>query len=173
MKIVYLIAYEGYQQVEYLASRAVVEKAKIDVVVASSKKGNALAKDGSSTRIDLSVDQVKVEDYRGLVIIGGPGALDWLDNAPVHELIRSFFNAGKMVAAICIAPRILARAGILAGKHVTGWDEDSALGALLESVGAIYKKESVVQDEKIITATGPAAAKDFGQAIVALLKMKK
>lgn len=173
MKILFLIAYEGYQPIEYSVTRAVVANAGIGVVVASNKKGNALASDGSTTPVEILVDNAKAADYDGIVIVGGPGALECLDTAPVYELIRAFFTAKKMVSAICISSRILVSAGVLVGKKATGWDDDSQLADLFKRHDVIHVKQPVVVDGSIITATGPAAAKAFGEAIVTFMTQKK
>jgi len=79
---------------------------------------------------------------------------------------------GKVLAAICIAPGILAAAGVLNNKKVTVWSSamDKSFIRILEKSGAKYLDKSVVSDGKIITASGPDAAQEFAQAIIDRLK---
>ena len=75
--------------------------------------------------------------------------------------------ANKVVAAICIAPRILAKAGALVSHTATGWDEDGLLKGVFEKHGVIYQKASVIRDKRVVTAQGPMAAAEFAHAILA------
>jgi len=80
--------------------------------------------------------------------------------------IKSFYQAGKLVSAICIGPVSLAKANILSGKQVTGWvDEQGTQKNEIESAGATFTGEPVTIDGNIITANGPSAATAFGEAI--------
>ena len=66
--------------------------------------------------------------------------------------------------------KILAHAGVLDGRRVTGWDDDHKLAGILKDAGAEYVHVDVVVDRNIITATGPTVAKEFGQAIIETLQ---
>ena len=76
-------------------------------------------------------------------------------------------EAGKLVGAICIAPRILSEAGILNGKKATVYSSEAGV---LRANGAIYTGKDVEVDGKIVTASGPHAAEQFGNTLVKLLK---
>lgn len=164
--VLLIIAHEGFQPVEYFASKAAIESAGHKVITACDKSGEAnSALDFLPAKVDVEIKDAKGEDYDGVFIIGGPGALDHLDNEETYRLVREAEAAGKLWGAICIAPRILAKAGLLKGKKATGWDGDNKLGEILAGVGAEYIKEPVVVDEKLFTAFGPKAAEEWGKAI--------
>ena len=76
------------------------------------------------------------------------------------------------MAAICIAPEILAKAGVLKEKKATVWSSSIDQGPVefLENEGAEHVEEPVVVDGKIITGNGPEAATEFGQKIVEVLR---
>ncbi len=117
--------------------------------------------------IDINISLVNQEDFAGIVIIGGSGTHILFDNEILLNLISQFFGEGKLVAAICSAPTILANAGILKDKNATcfpGYEDK------LESKGAKLTYENVTIDGNIITANGPDAASEFGTAIVNKLK---
>ena len=89
-----------------------------------------------------------------------------------QEQLKREVKQNKVLAAICISPIILTKAGVLKGKKATVWSsplDKSWIKVLQESGQAIYQEEDVVVDGKIITANGPAAAGRFGQAIVEVL----
>ncbi len=75
--------------------------------------------------------------------------------------------------AICIATRILAKANALTRKRATGWNGDNELEKLYATYDVIYLPEPVVVTENIITASGPAAVKIFGQEIISLIHNNK
>ena len=77
-------------------------------------------------------------------------------------------KARKPLGAICIAPTILAAAGVLEGIKATVWNRDNAESAFLELHGAIFTNESVTQDGLIITGNGPEAAEEFGKIFASL-----
>jgi len=78
----------------------------------------------------------------------------------------------KVLGAICIAPALLAKAGVLQGKKATVWSSplDKSPIKILEKSGAIFVAEEVVSDDGIVTANGPGAAKKFAQALIEALK---
>jgi protease I len=169
--IVLIIASNGYQPIEYATTKKILEQAGFMVTVASDKAGTAVASDETTTPIDMTLDRVIVDHYAAVVLIGGPGALEHLDNETVHTLLKTTYQLKKIIAAICIAPRILAHAGLLKGKRVTGWDGDGELTKILNTFSAIYEPRHVVIDGSIITASGPQAAHEFGTKIVERLSL--
>lgn len=190
-KIVLLIvASEGYQPIEYGHTRAVLEKAGIKVEVASNNPGVAQAKPSvvhskncadpqcakgidpeyASAAVNAILPDVDVNRYAGIFIVGGAGAMEFLDNEATYEVMQNFAKTGKPFGAICISTRILAKAGLLEGKKVTGWNGDNKLEEILKKAKAHYVKLPVVVDGNLITAEGPLAAQQFGSDIVKLIQ---
>ena len=113
-----------------------------------------------------------VSEFDAVVFIGGPGVLTYLDNENSYKIAKDAISQNKLLAAICICPAILAKAGVLNGKKATVWTGplDKSAKNTLEQNGAIYQKDSVVQDGNIISGNGPNAAKAFANKIVDALK---
>lgn len=172
-KVVLVIASEGYQQVEYGAPKKILEEAGFQVVTASNKKVPAIAKDGTTTEVDVILENVRVEDYNGIFFIGGPGALEALDNSKSYRIIKDAAARKMPIGAICISTRILAKAGILKNREATGWDGDGELKKVYEEYGITLNKKSVVVDGNIVTAVGPQNAEEFGTQIIAVLQDNK
>lgn len=173
IKIILVVAHEGYQPTEYEEPKKLLTTAGFDVLTASNKPGAAIAKDGSTTPVDYVLNAIKGDNYDGIFFIGGPGTLENLDNETSYSIIRAAAHAHKPLGAICIATRILAHAGCLTGVKATGWNDDHALEPLYKEYDVIYTPEKVVVDKNIITATGPSAAKEFGHAIYKLCEHLK
>ena len=172
--VLLVIASEGFQQTEYGVTKNVLQDAGFTVATASNKPGTAVAKDGSTADVDTTLDHIVPSNYEGIFFIGGPGALDHLDNNTSYKIIQEAFQQHKPIGAICIATRILAHAGVLRDKYATGWNEDGLLGAIYTECRVTYlPEEKVVVDANVITATDPSAAEQFGKQIVQLLQSKQ
>jgi len=170
-RVVLIIAYQGFQDFEYSETRNVLEKAGADITVASSLKGEAQGKLGKKIEVDKTLEEIKAEDFDALIFIGGPGALEYVDDPLAHQLATQTVNQGKILGAICIAPEILAKAGVLKGRKATVWSSaiDRSPIELLKENGAEYVDQDVVVDKNIITGNGPSAASEFGRKIVDFL----
>jgi protease I len=165
-KVLFVVAYEDFQPIEYRVPKKIVEDAGIGIITASDKPGIAKAKDGSLAPVDIILDHVVPTDYQGIFFIGGPGALEHLDNNRSYNILQEAHAQGILIGAICISTRILAHAGVLKLKNATGWDGDGQLTQIYNEHDVYYVQQPVVYDQHIITATGPSAADEFGQAIV-------
>lgn len=172
-KVLLLVAQKGFQSKEYFDTKYELEHAGIAVVTVAPKRSEAVSHMGDGVMPDLALSEVKLSDYNGVFAIGGPGALEYLDN---EETERIFEEAAQLknypYGAICISPRILAKAGVLTGKRATGWDGDGKLQDVFDSYGVVRVKESVVADGVIVTADGPVAAHDFGKKIGEIVNNK-
>lgn len=152
--------------------KEVLTAAGAEIKTASTEIGTAIGADGGEVEVDLLVKDLNPTDFDVLVFIGGPGCLKYLDNEDSYNLCRETVSQDKVLASICISPVILAKAGVLEGKKATVWSSpmDKSPIKILEERGAVFQEESVVVDGKIITANGPAAAENFGRAIIETLK---
>ncbi len=116
----------------------------------------------------MALEDVDVSQFEKVAFIGGPGAVNFINDSEAHRIARQTVEQGKKLGAICIAPTILARAGVLKGKQATVWDSGGEQAALIESEGASYTGENVTRDGDIVTANGPPAAEEFGRVFGAL-----
>ncbi len=174
ISVLLVIASDGFQQTEYSVTKKVLKDADFKVITASNKAGIAIAKNGSTTHVDIILDHIRVDNYQGIFFIGGPGTLDHLDNSTSYKVLQEAFLQHKPIGAICIATRILAKAGVLRDKYATGWDEDNLLAAIYKENGVTYlPEEKVIVESNVITATDPSVAQQFGEEIVQLLQSKQ
>src|SRR4029077_5623780 len=103
-------------------------------------------------------------------LIGGPGALEHLANKTVLKLMKEATKLHIPRGAICISPRILAEDGLLQGVRATGWNEDHKLPDIFTKHGVQAELDRpVVTDGRVVTANGPRAARQFGEAIVKVI----
>lgn len=170
-KICLVVAFRGFKDEEYFTPKAILEQAGFEVVTASDKKGVAIGADGGETESEIELKDLHPDQFDAILFIGGPGALDHLDNEESYRVIRETVDKNKLLGAICISPSILAKAKALVGKKATVWTSplNKSPVRILEENGAIYQNENVVVDGKVITANGPQAAQEFGQKIKEIL----
>jgi protease I len=165
-RAVMIIAFEGFRDEEYVEPKKVLEKAGIEVATASSKVGIAKGKLGMSVKVDLSLKEVNVPSYDAVIFVGGPGSYAYFDNPVAQGIAKDAVKEQKILAAICAASAILANAGVLKGVKAACF---AGVSDQIKDKGAHYSPSGLEVDGKIITADGPAHAKQFGEKIVKAL----
>ena len=158
-----IIAYEHFRDEEYAEPKKVLEAAGFKVTTASLKTGIAKGKYGLAAPVDLALKDVKAADYDTVIFVGGPGSHGYFNDPTAQAIAQETHDAGKIIAAICAAPSILANAGLLKGKRATSFPDQ---GPNLTAKGANFTGKDLEIDGNIITADGPEHAKEFGEAIV-------
>lgn len=166
-KILMVIAPKGFRDEEFLEPKQVFEESGAEVTVASKGVDKAQGKLGATANVDIDISDAVAFDYDAVVFIGGPGATVYFKDETAHKLAKDAAESGRVVGAICIAPSILANAGVLEGKKATSFPSEEKN---IEPKCAEYTGHDVQVDGKIITANGPEAATDFGHAIVRALE---
>jgi protease I len=161
-KVVMVIAPADFRDEELFETRSAIEAAGHKVLVASTTTGEVTGMLGGKAKPDLLLKDAKAADYDAVVFVGGRGSTVLFDDPAAHALASDAAKQGKVVAAICLAPAILANAGLLSGRRATS---NEGATAALEAKGARVVDAAVVEDGRIITGNGPDAAREFGEAI--------
>ena len=170
-KIAIIIAFKDFRDEEYFIPKESFENKGVEVETASTQKGTAIGIEGGEVEINMTIGELDVMNFDAIIFIGGPGALEELDNEESYSIIKETLMREKILAAICISPVILAKSGVLSGKKATVWSSalDREAIQILRVNNVIYRDQSVVVDGKIITADGPQSAKKFAEAILNIL----
>lgn len=163
-----IIAKQGFQDVELNGTRDGLTAAGFDVILASTEEGTCIGKFGAKETATVALKDVDVNDYDRIAFIGGPGASNLWQNADAKRIAQDTVKAKKPLGAICIAPKILAAAEVLAGKKATVWNEDGDQAGFLAMHDVEYTGDNVTVDGRIITANGPGAALEFGRTFASL-----
>lgn len=161
-----VVAQTGFRDEEYFIPKEILAQAGFSVATASFKKGPCQSKFGKNILADLSIVDLDIKNFTAVVFVGGSGLIEHTQDKNLIALARQFFQAGKLTSAICIAPEVLAYAGLLKGKQATC---TPCARDTLEKYGAILSNTAVAIDGKIITANGPLSAAEFGQELVRAL----
>jgi len=168
MKIVLLLA-DGFEETEAVTLMDLLRRAEYDLYTVSIM-GRLEVKGGHDISLlsDKLFNDVDFNTFDMIILPGGvPGVPNLAGDDKVLEIIKKFFNEGKYIGAICAAPFVLERAGILKNKTVTcypGWEDK------LDSPNII--KDNVVVDGNIITSRGVGTAIDMGLKIVEIVSSK-
>lgn len=153
----------GFEEVEAIAPVDLLRRAKIDCVTVSLT-GERLVTSSRAIPVmaDRSWDEVDFDKYDGVVLPGGlAGTEKLLADERVIALLRRYAAEGKLTAAICAAPTVLAKAGLLEGRRAICYP-----GLEEKLSGAIVTCESVVRDGTVITSRGMGTSVPFGLALV-------
>lgn len=171
IKMLIVIAPENFRDEELFEPLAVLEENEIEYEIISTEKGRFRGmlgeyanSTGTITEMLGLLDSGKgMKHYGGLMIVGGSGSRDYLwGDEELYGIVRNFDDAEKPIGAICLSPVVLARAGVISGRHATVWPDKEAIHEL-DKHNAEYVDEPVVTDGRFITANGPAAASEFGK----------
>jgi len=169
MKVLIAISPEKFRDEELAEPVAALTKAGIGFDIASTRRGTCTGMLGAKATATLSFEEVDPKTYDGLIIVGGNGTPDhlWSDDI-LQMLAKHFRESGKVVGAICLAPVVLARAGILKGKKAT-YSENPTAFREMKGGGAVLVNQPVVVDTRIVTANGPSASKAFAETFIKTL----
>jgi len=165
-RVVMIIAPENFRDEELVEPQDVLVEKGAEVKFASASLDVAKGMLGVQVRPDMLVGNIKPEDWDAIILVGGSGASVYWGDSTVHSLLKEAVKQNKIVGAICIAPVTLANAGILSGKKATVYSSEEDR---LKDKGAQCTGKSVERDGRLITANGPSAAREFGNAIAQAL----
>jgi protease I len=156
-RIAFLTANEGVEQIELTRPWEAVEEGGGEPELIAPKRGEVQAFNhldkADSFPVDKTVEQADPEDYDGLLLPGGVANPDALRTyEPAVRFIRSFFEAGKPVAAICHAPWTLVEANVVRDRTLTSWP---SLKTDIRNAGGNWVDEEVRVDGGLVTSRNP------------------
>lgn len=158
---------QGCEELEAVTIIDLLRRAALDVVTVGLDNRPVNASRGTLLIADTRLEDVVERTFDMIVLPGGlPGADHLAEDPRIIALLRSQYAAGRFTAAICAAPKVLARAGLLDGRSATVYPGavDSAAYPKVEFTDA-----AVVVDGTIVTSRGPGTAMDFALQLIELL----
>lgn len=165
--MIYLFLADGFEEIEALATLDLLRRVGLNVVTVAVGKKEITGAHNIKIIPDIPLKKVKLDNnLKGIILPGGmPGTLNLNKNDKVHEAIDFCANKGKMIAAICAAPMILGKKGLLNNRCAIafpGYEKD------LE--GTVIGTDAVCRDENYITAKGAGVSVQFAHKIIEYFK---
>ncbi|MFH1147671.1 MAG: type 1 glutamine amidotransferase domain-containing protein [Pseudomonadota bacterium] len=167
-KKVIVLAENLYQELElwYPVLRLREESAKV-IIVGSGSSSSYTSKFGYPVDVDKEAEEVDIEEYDGIIIPGGY-APDHMRRYPAMvKLVADMYAQRKLVGAICHGAWMLASAGVLRGKTVTGF---FSIKDDLINAGATFIDVEVVADGKLVTSRMPDDLPAFMKEVIGILR---
>ncbi|RZN39391.1 MAG: DJ-1/PfpI family protein [Methanophagales archaeon ANME-1-THS] len=164
-----LLLATGFEEIEATSVVDVLRRAGVEVTIAGLQAGAIQGAHGIKVLPDTTLGEIEPKKFDAVILPGGnPGYVNLGRDKRVLDAVKTAFELGKIVAAICAAPSVLAQAGILKGKRATIFPGmESAL------TGAKPLSERVVMDGNLVTSQGPGTALEFALTLVELLVGKQ
>jgi protease I len=167
-KRILILATHGFEQSELEVPRARLEAAGATVHVAAPEQGEIRGWDkkdwGRPVKVDNVLGVVKADDYDAIVLPGGQINPDLLRvEKKALDLIKSFYNAGKTVAAVCHAPWLLIETGIAQGRRMTSY---KSIKTDVINAGGRWEDSEVVADQGVVTSRNPGDLEAFSKKII-------
>jgi 4-methyl-5(b-hydroxyethyl)-thiazole monophosphate biosynthesis len=164
MKVVVFFA-TGYEEIEALAVVDVLRRAEVEVIMAGVEGKIVKSARDIGIEMDALVSEVDMTQVDMIVLPGGGKGVENLEKSEeVKMIIKDFKTQGKYIGAICAAPSLLGKMGILKGHRATCYP---GFEKYLEEA---YVNEEIVQSEKIITGVGAGVSLQFGLKLLEVLK---
>lgn len=170
IKIVFVIAENDFQDLEFLIPKRILENAGAKVFVAGLTNNLSIGQYGMRVKPEMILSNLSSQNFSAIVLIGGKGSTELWKNSLLHKKLFEFDRSKKLICAICSAVGILAHANLLVGKKAAVYNADIEV---IQSLGALITGNNLEIDGRIITASGPEVSSEFGHAITSKLSNRK
>jgi protease I len=163
-----LYAVHRFQEEGWDVAVAAPSRRRLNLVMHDFKPGwdTYIERRGYGLQADLAFDQVRVDDYAAILILGGRAPEYLRNNQQLLDLARAFDRERKWIFAICHGVQILAAAGLTRGKRVTCYEH---VRLEVEQAGATWLTDQTVCDGRLVTAQTWQSHPSFYREIFALL----
>ena len=165
-KSVLVIIADGFEEIEAVTIIDVLRRAEVDVTSAALDELEVKGSRGIHVVADTRLDSLDLDSFDAIVLPGGMGGtLRMLESSELLEALGRQKHAGRLTAAICAAPLVFERAGIVDGVPITS---HPSVQSQLER-GEVRADQRIVREGCVLTSQGPGTAMEFALAVVAEL----
>lgn len=171
VRLAMIIANDGFRDEEYFEPKKVFHDSGFQIVTAALSARACKGSQGAKVIPDVIVGDLDEEELDAVVIVGGQGSPALSESQSVLHLLSDTHDKGKVTAAICYGSLSLARSGIVKNKAISAF-KDSFSEPIFNQCNVSFAPEgvTVLKDLMVVSASGPAYAKKFGEAVRDLLK---
>jgi protease I len=173
LKVAILVT-DGFEQVELVEPRKALDEAGAQTRVVSPKRDKVRGWNhtewGAEVPVDVTLDRARADDFDALLLPGGVLSPDSLRMQPqAVDFVKSFFDAGKNVAAICHGPWTIVEAGAAKGRRIASWP---SLKTDIRNAGAEWIDQEVVVDGNLVSSRRPDDIPAFNCEMVGLFSRR-
>jgi 4-methyl-5(b-hydroxyethyl)-thiazole monophosphate biosynthesis len=162
MKVLIPLA-EGFEEIEFVTVVDILRRSGVEVVAAGLKDGPIEGSHHIMMIPDTILDKINPREFDAIVLPGGsPGFINLKNDERVMKILRDMNSCGRYICAICAAPSVLIKAGVIEGRLATV----SPSGREEMKACTQYVDERVVADGKLITSQSPGTAMEFALKLV-------
>lgn len=158
----------GYEEIEALAVVDILRRGKVEVIMMGVTGSEVTSARGVTVKMDQIIEEVNFEEIEMLVLPGGIPGVDHLESSScLMAQLKAFKENNKWLAAICAAPSILGKLGLLGGQKATcypGYEE--------QLIGCEHMRDSVVTSGKFVTGKGAGYSTLFALELLSVIKGK-
>ena len=167
--MLYMFLADGFEEVEAIAALDVIRRAGLEIKTVGVNSDTVKGSHNIPVICDTTADKISFDEtVAGIILPGGmPGTTNLMNNDIINKFIDLCYENNKLICAICAAPMILGRKGLLHGKEAVcfpGFED--------ELKGAVISEKYICNSDSLITAKGMGSAIKFGLEIVAELTDK-
>lgn len=168
MKKVLILLADEFEEIEAVSVIDLLRRADINITTCSLKGEKVTGSHNITIFADTQIAKIDHDDFDMIILPGGPGTKNLRNSDEVINLVKEQNSNGKYIAAICAAPTVLNKAGILTGKSVTSFPTEEKV-----FTDSNYFYKNVVVDGNIITSRAAGTALDFSIKLIELLEDEK
>lgn len=170
MKKVLLLLADGFEEIEALGTADILRRMGAEAVLASMQKATVTGSHNIHVTADALFDTLDTGDFDAVILPGGlPGSLNLYNDDRVINTLLNFAAENKVTAAICAAPMVLDKAGLLENRRFTMYPAEDLYKYLRDSKRP--QSDMTVSDGKVITGKGPGATAYFAAAVAEALEI--
>ncbi|HEX2328158.1 MAG TPA: type 1 glutamine amidotransferase domain-containing protein [Candidatus Angelobacter sp.] len=174
-KRVAILVTDGFEEVELIKPREALNQAGAKTQIVSPKDGKVkswrFTEWGTELPVDVPLNNATIDQFDALLLPGGVISPDKLRMQPeAVNFVKSFFDAGKPVAAICHGPWTIIEAGHARGRKIASWP---SLKTDIRNAGAEWVDQEVVRDGNLVTSRKPDDIPAFNRAIIELFSQSR
>ena len=159
MKVMVALA-DGFEDIEAITPIDILRRAGVKVDTVGVVGSVITSNQGIRVMVDKRISEVNPDEYDGIILPGGnPGYINLGRTAKLIEILKRMDSQGKLIAGICGAPSVLAKAGVLENKKAT-------ISPGMEKEIPYPRPDRVVVDGNVITSQSPGTAMEFSLALV-------
>jgi len=153
----------NFSEEEYNTSKLFLAKNDFRIFIGSDSVSLCKGDHDLKVKADVSLFNIHPENFSALILIGGAGVRAYWNNLALMSITKKFNEQNKIIGAICAAPVVLAKAGILNNQKSACFPADKNE---MQKFGAIYSEEKIVVSENVVTASDISVSQEFIEKVI-------